>query len=492
MNYSYLFNDISSLTPESIYNEHKQKFLKARSRKKELKEIERYLTSVFYGKDPKLNNITKSLEKAAIEYLESVTGKIINSFDFSQGSLDSGSDFDRTFKIALDEYEQMQHKTGVYAVTLKKRLEKIKKQLENISNIEKWHYNVRANKEVQEIKDNLRKCKEEIEKLLLQEASQITPKMGAKYNIDKYKDQIELIDDLYQKTTFLSSMPIPVWLMGDIFEKALQAVSEQAKLELIENVTEEELDKIIKDTFKASTKGSQTGNRGSYIKSTGAKLVEANNKKIKRNKNNKVEVKGENNSSFSLNTIFSDKQVKADVMFQMPSITRQTFRVSAKSWSGMDSKHGFGETGLAAAIIRTSSNVDKALSYGFSFYNPDKQPDAVLGFGKMCVLLDVLAGVSQKEGYADTIMINDKSESQIVVFSIGEILENANNLLMKESKQIYIQGEDKITKYQILKLKNRQRSNFNNRNIINEILINMNAIKMTLAYPTVKALRDES
>jgi uncharacterized protein YjbI with pentapeptide repeats len=119
-------------------------------------------------------------------------------------------------------------------------------------------------------------------------------------------------------------------------------------------------------------------------------------------------------------------------------LRNRDFRVSAKNWQTL-SGSDFGETDLGGAILRNATLYD-ALTYGlqlgwFEHAESDKTYEEQLHhFARLNLLLDIVMGYSQENGYTNTIIINDRENSEIKVYSIRKILDKVKKQIIDLSK----------------------------------------------------------
>jgi hypothetical protein len=101
----------------------------------------------------------------------------------------------------------------------------------------------------------------------------------------------------------------------------------------------------------------------------------------------------------------------------------QEFRASAKNWESMQ-KRDFGSTSLAAALLR-SAGLNEMLAYGVGLGWPNSysSSETLHNYAKIAAIADIVMGYSQESGYADTIIINDRSRRHVFVYSMSEILK---------------------------------------------------------------------
>ena len=146
---------------------------------------------------------------------------------------------------------------------------------------------------------------------------------------------------------------------------------------------------------------------------------------------------------------------KMDVRYIGPS--GESYRVSRKNWSTMGAfqndkgemqEHDLGDTILYNALLRTA-NYDPTIAFGLAT-GWDKSRD-IIGLSKWAqsiAVLDIIAGIGQKTavgaGYADTLVIQDRSLQEFHVFSIAELIKGL--LVNGEAQGFHLVGynEDAI------------------------------------------------
>lgn len=263
---------------------------------------------------------------------------------------------------------------------------------------------------------------------------------------------------------------------GEGFEASLQAIDTYINQEAVPKTLEQIFLETMTTRQNETTTGAQPTNRGT-LSSTILQMSNKQNKvysyNIDNTVNSWVQIKGQP---------FAETSGKMDIYFRLPGL-EQGFRVSAKNW---ETKNGrdFGSSNLQNVMLRTV-NVDMTLEYGLvvGYYGARGRLYPWLRaheFAKVCALVDILMGYSQEnsgnKGYADTIIINDRSNPirPIQVYSIYEILDRVSNNLQALENKEYIRG------YVDNDINNKLRFS-NPKQAINELLTKMHAIKLTLS-----------
>jgi hypothetical protein len=122
----------------------------------------------------------------------------------------------------------------------------------------------------------------------------------------------------------------------------------------------------------------------------------------------------------------SNRQGKMDVDFKLNTDvgTEVPFRISAKNWQTLD--RNFGETNVIYALLRSAGN-ESTVEYCYAMQDENEtNVDAAHKLAKFSLLVDILMGYSQKEKFADTLVINIRSEKRVIVASIIDIIDEIN------------------------------------------------------------------
>lgn len=119
-------------------------------------------------------------------------------------------------------------------------------------------------------------------------------------------------------------------------------------------------------------------------------------------------------------------QQKMDVEFDVPGY--QGLRVSMKSWNGFTG-HDLGKTSLLNALLRTA-NIDSTLAFGLQlkYHSEYKHSSNIISlhkWAKTIAIMDIAAGIGQGEGYANTLIIQDRKNKCFRIFDMKSILSQA-------------------------------------------------------------------
>lgn len=375
------------------------------SENQDFKDLEEYLNYVYYKKAPSSASRYKNLENFANNYAQAVAQNFNDIID-KWNPEDTG-------KIARNAYglDSLSNRKTVSKNTYEAMLKQVNTKISLLDG------NVDIYGELIELQNQL-------QSILGQKAN---------YGIDRYSskgsEQItKLMDNivfLWDKVSYDANLPDNKAL-GNSFEQALTI----AGSEIIPKITEKTTNDLIAILSSTKTAGAVKtstlkSNLNSGLISYETRTSLPKTKEGESTKRSEYIIgSGKSHVRVSVNA-FDGIQQKMDVSFQLPSLTldnkNEIFRISAKSWASMSGD--FGETTLLNAFLRTAS-IDSALAYGLQLsYSDNKNSIASLHkYAKQIAVLDILAGIGQKNGYADTIVIQDRQQQQIHVYSIAKIL----------------------------------------------------------------------
>lgn len=133
----------------------------------------------------------------------------------------------------------------------------------------------------------------------------------------------------------------------------------------------------------------------------------------------------------------AEKQIKMDVelFFSGGNYGQGSdFRISAKNWARGGAYGSLGETNLLSALSR-SIQKQKEFSLGML---SNYQQLAAFVLGKISIMADIATGLSQRTGYANTLVVN--TGSQINVINLGEVIEQAMAKPLKETQGLTLHG----------------------------------------------------
>lgn len=385
--------------------------------------LQSYLQEVFYPTTTGGASNLKKIEQNIINSLDQSFAQEFERYDFASNtaiSTESGNG-----KLGVGMFDRGTHTKGIYSSTLYTRIGQLQAQIATIKDA------ADCDKLIQDM-NNLISLMQS-----LLSASGSSPevdsfiRVNGKNGAPSFGALIKEIDILWQQVTYYASLPIPNWAQGQFFEKVLQL--SQKGYDYLEKAGAEE----ISAELSKATSGSQAVGRGALSVSTSISGLQIMEKPSPGGEGFNYTVQGDNGSSYTVSGVFSKKSGKVDVIFNLPETANSSgqsldFRISAKNWQTMDNRD-FGNTTMLAAILRTTGELDAALAYGVQMGWPSTDPSY---FGRMCAAVDILMGYSQSTGYADTIVINDRSAQQIKVYSMAAILEkistNMNDSYFKE------------------------------------------------------------
>ena len=416
--------------------------------KKSYTDLQDYLQGIFYPdtvENPTntQTKIHKKIQEAAEEMLTEQLKKEIKKYEFDSNKAVSSINNENQV-IPIKNYESFSHTKYIEVSTLQRRLEAAKKALAevNINDFENSNYNnlVKELNHIIEICNQLINNNELystiLKKKLNSEEKEEIPVINLEKNGDQIFKLVKSLDEKYLLVSYLYDMPIPNYMLGEVFEKSLEMAF---SLIDIEAMTDDLVTKKMEEIMKSKTAGAQSGSRGQLtVGIKGYEIIDA--KKRKNDSGFNYIIKSPtSNRTFTIKGAFDDKQQKMDVQLDFgndvnyKSLQGKSFKASAKNWTTL-SGHNFGETDLQGAILRTSTLTD-AIAFGLQLGNKGYKEqkgesinvtyeNQLNHFARINLLLDIVMGYSQESGYVNTLIINDREFKRIRVYAIRDILDS--------------------------------------------------------------------
>lgn len=456
----------------------------------ECKKLETFLNQLFYPKKYKGNankyydTVNDLIKSAYKEEYDKVLDK-----DFNIGSKDgsyTAGDINNLYKVSREKYETFKHTDRIYFETLEKR----KKNLENmLSNIKPDQI---TSKDLNQYREMAKKCIEDIERIILH-------RTGSKHKFLVLKEDEDLLQqvaniDAAYKALSADQDSLSPQDYGQILEWTLQAVSSDEEGSIVDNIKNEVSENLIKAMM--GTAGSQKTIAKKSNAFNGNINIKNTSMDIKRDSGGSIESRtftigtGKNKLSFEYQPSFnphSSRQGKVDVNFNLEDNGQLIpFKISAKNWKSLVDRD-FGNTNLAYALIRSLGD-DNAHKYLYMMQDGKRignELKEIHSIAKFAIILDILMGLSQKESYADTVVINVREEERIIVFSIVDVLEE----IYKNLTRIRVDGYDEHnTRSNLIKIRKavlaagvQQSSSFNDLSIKY-----LQSLRVYLQYKTIK------
>lgn len=211
--------------------------------------------------------------------------------------------------------------------------------------------------------------------------------------------------------------------LGDAFENALKEAVENETRKGINSLFEQANMSISKVQRTGDIEVPRTANTGGVdltITVDYSNLTEID-KKIELPKALQKQGKG-----YTISYIpTKEKQSKMDV--EISFNTGFTKKLSLKNWASIyssNNREGFGETNILGALIR-SAGLNSSQKYSLALLsNSSGILNSAHNFAKLSIAADILMGISQKDNWASDLVINDRSEKCIYVYSIPSLLNN--------------------------------------------------------------------
>ena len=436
---------------------------------KQCDDLQKVLQDIFYDKKSIGSNI--NMDEIISKAYEKEQDRAISNFKLGAPQYT----FEEVGKIARSRYEHTTHKQHIEVGTLKHRIEKINKLIEEIPQRKKTEDIAKLEQERAELEVLRHKIKDILGNYI--DASDKT-KIILKNN-ESLTTQINEINAIYEKYL---SQNISVFIpkdYGDVLEYGLNALNiplEQLSINIGDKLLEDILNTEGAKLTGSGSSISMKGKFDSYLKTS------KDNPKVQ-----KISFKaGKNSFDFIYTPTLnydSSRQGKVDVIlknnFGIEGI--DNFRISAKNWSSLESD--FGSTSIAYALLRS---VNHSTTMAYIYALQDKKAGSLLqqahDLAKLSIVADILMGYSQKNNYADVLVVNLRSQSnpQIIVKSLKDIFDDLENNLDK-LRQSISNYEDSVLEKRLQTMRQKLRAE-NSKTYVDMALNYLNSVNVTVYY----------
>lgn len=409
----------------------------------ECKELQDFLNEAFYP-EKYLNKGTNKYAQAiplliAQAYQEKYDA-VLNNFSMGASGVSYGNiDVTNIPTLLREKHESFEHKTKIYTSTIEDRLSRVKTALQHASDI--------TSPEIAQYKKELQSL-ESILSQLLEVKGVRSDKRGTYIDLTSDASVMQIVRDMDEKFAAASKVGgiFTPQDYGQVLEWILQAFSNNGN-----SIADQGAEYLVGDFVEKMTKTAGSSKTTKIDGLLSVSKVTVDGTSISQTKNEKGQTEfsvsdGQGNSfSFAAIQGFnpnSERQGKMDVNFTFNDKAGNVvpFRISAKNWQTLD--RDFGETNIAYALLRSAGN-ESAVEYAYAMQDEHQEglQDAYHRVAKYSILVDILMGYSQKENYADTIVINVRNEKRVIVASIIGIIDEIN----KNLNQLDIAGYDDVT-----------------------------------------------
>lgn len=391
--------------------------LKQRSKNKNFAQLEQDLNDYFYKQNDgnaaqEINSIQKQVENSLLEN----ANEILNSINFDSVDVK---------EIKTDEQYMLTQTLRTVIIDLKKKIHQLQIGL---NRNERSGIDVSAaRKEL----DSLRNTVDNAVGLLKRANTTLGGDVNHRISGRPLSNAKKYYNLLYAYNKALEQNISSMKAIGDVFEQGIAKFASNRE-KWVDGIT----NSLIDEATTRITGGNVMGRGGGLIE-----LVEMrmDNKHSSNETFNLVETS--KSGDITMTTTYdtgSARQIKMDVELNIKGNNygsdMQSFRISAKNWSRTGASGSLGETNLLSALSR-SSNKQRQFSMGMLSNYAD---EAAFELGRLSIMADIAAGLSQESGYADTLVIN--TGSKIRVIDIGSAIEAAMEAGFNSGRGVTLYG----------------------------------------------------
>lgn len=424
----------------------------------EYTKLEDYLNSIFYPSENDADGIA---------YSKQFMNKLRSLYEVKADKIITSDLGDLSYK-AIQKKPTLDRSTNVHRASLRT----MKAQYDAITNVIKNLSETENAKEIQTVLDEVNKeygnVLAVIEDVLKTYSDETETTQIGKGIVKKHGGDFSKINEaqnglraLYNTFNNAGLIILPIDY-GDFLEYGLGLLSKE-----MSDITDNFEDEVIEYMQNNIVLGGQNVSRGGGLVDVDMSIKSDFKKQVKKTENNSTKIFWQyqnitlsyDPSNITVLNTGVKKQGKVDVMLTLPdALGGEKFRISAKNWKTIDDLRNLGSTSLMDAIHRNVG--DSGLDYYMlSMQNPQEvYMQAADELAKICAFADIAMGLSQKEGYADTLVINDRTAKHLYVRNIPQmILDAVNNNLSKLALKGYdissISDEAKKARQVAMKLK---------------------------------------
>lgn len=437
--------------------------------KNDFEELETFLNNMFFPKEEEQQDITKLFYDTLVKSYNTVYDKKISQ-NFQIDKAYTYTDASQIKSLAWSRNTANVNITNRSLGVMKAHLDEIKEIMETLGNTKEGEKLIaakkRLDKSIPELNAAIKLFIDEYENNSEEESKGLWENVKRRMILSSKRGNKKLLSQLRKFESFYETIRntycATPGVLGDVFEYGLALVS--SDWESMKNLTRKEAMKEIASAIKENKvtgstlqKRSRTGSLNFDISSSYESITQLDaTSRVNYDKN---EIKGKETIHIgNLDLEYSneidvgkDKMGKMDVLFSIPIVAQgKQFRISAKNWSSIyNDKENLGSTSILAGITRTMGKKGSEY-YIYTMQHPwGSAGDSIISesheMARLSLILDIVMGYSQKQGYADTLVILDRKAKRIYVKDIVSLIqETINNSTLAKNSPFIIRGYDEI------------------------------------------------
>lgn len=277
-------------------------------------------------------------------------------------------------------------------------------------------------------------------------------KLTSKTAMSQGVNLLEEINDIWKQVTFLGKLPSNTDI-GEVLEKSLPVAKE-----VLDGQINGTVGQMLNNAFSGKSLGQNRVSTDRVATEIAGVSIEGyeGDRRVPYGSSYSYIFGDNSDSTFSLSiNALEHIQQKMDVQMEitLPEGEKKEMRISAKSWNKMAGKN-LGETTLLNALLRTT-NLDATLAWGLQenyspyasqkYNNANEWANNLVEQAKYICALDIIAGIGQNGGYADTLVVQDRGQKEFHVYSMKNILQKIQEKSKDSSFAVKGINEDALT-----------------------------------------------
>ena len=406
--------------------------LRQRAKGKNYKKLEKILNKIFY---PKSNNYNFSEEQETIlrEEVQHLTENIIKNAEVIIGEGSIEIDHSKTLNISSIKQSIQRAENTLEILSSKENV-----KIENIQN------------SLEELRNYINKAKEAVNNYVGRSIIES----------DKDFNKFYIILHKLKSIASLSGLDNYSQNKGIILEEIFGGGASGTRSEKFNNFINSLSEDLAQQGITGKRWGDSIQQRGeNFIYVANFKMDKTRKKPTDKQIFNQIDIGDLGNITSTIKyNASAARQIKMDVSINFrPKGTKTTkiFRASLKNWGS--NTRSLGETSILGAILRTAGNETSNI-YSICLLGKNNTLTMAHRIARLSILMDIVTGFSQKEGYADTLIINtgasikvinpisliNESYSQNIKGYNGEEIQDVASKIFKNMESIQSPGRTKL------------------------------------------------
>ena len=410
---------------------------KYKNQKRNAKSLQKFLQAKYYGDTEKVKKLIEQTTALLKADNERTLSENFTSFDINPAAQKAAEE--NLDKSILNYYTSEKQARNKYSVSLKGIQDKLTTLINAGELFKNNNYNTIEYEKYKEQLDNILMTYLTVVKDYFNDTKHDLELVKFADNPD-LENYMQILNNFYFTYVKEIADKPNMKLIGDVFEYSMGIIAAGLEDSTIEEIYDQSgkllTEYVVGTTGKISALNPLTSNK-SQIQMTLDSAPFIDNKTKKKSKKFIVEL----DKDFSIEVDISqlkpfdfkksiDKQGKADVRFNIPTVTSKPLNLSLKNWANLSSQYaGFKSSNLGLTIAKIINN-DNFYAYIFQLAQYDRNTaNDWHKVAKASLIADTLMGANQTDSYADMLVINERKHKNIIVLPFGMVADALDSIV---------------------------------------------------------------